>query len=62
LIFDKEKAIEDTKYDGYYCLIAIELYEPQQRIIDQFYRGLSDIEDNFKISKGDLDIRPVHVP
>ena len=33
---------------------------PDQRIIE-IYRGLSDIEDNFKVSKSDLDIRPVHV-
>ena len=31
-----------------------------QRVIE-IYRGLSDIEDNFKVSKSDLDIRPVHV-
>jgi len=31
-----------------------------QRIIE-IYRGLSDIEDNFKVSKSDLDIRPVYV-
>ena len=33
---------------------------PDQRIIE-IYRGLSDIEDNFKVSKSDLDIRPVYV-
>ena len=33
---------------------------PDQRVIE-IYRGLSDIEDNFKVSKSDLDIRPVHV-
>lgn len=60
LIFDEEKAIEDAKYDGYYCIISSELDMHAQRIID-IYRGLSDIEDNFKVSKSDLDIRPVHV-
>ena len=33
---------------------------PEQRIIE-IYRGLSDIEDNFRVSKSDLDIRPVFV-
>ena len=33
---------------------------PQQRVIE-IYRGLSDIEDNFKVSKSDLDIQPVYV-
>ena len=60
LIYDEEKAAEDAKYDGYYCLITSELEMPEQRVIE-IYRGLSDIEDNFKVSKSDLDIRPVHV-
>lgn len=60
LMYDEEKAIEDAKYDGYYCIITSELEMPDQRIIE-IYRGLSDIEDNFKVSKSDLDIRPVHV-
>ena len=60
LIYDEEKAIEDAKYDGYYCIITSELEMPDQRIIE-IYQGLSDIEDNFKVSKSDLDIRPVNV-
>lgn len=60
LIYDEEKAIEDAKYDGYYCILTSELDMPDQRIIE-IYRGLSDIEDNFKVAKSDLDIRPVHV-
>jgi transposase len=60
LIFDEEKANEDAKYDGYYCIITSELDMEDQRVIE-IYRGLSDIEDNFKVSKSDLDIRPVHV-
>jgi len=60
LIYDEEKAVEDAKYDGYYCIITSELEMPDQRIIE-IYRGLSDIEDNFKVSKSDLDIRPVYV-
>ena len=60
LLFDEGKAEEDAKYDGYYCIITSELEMPEQRVIE-IYRGLSDIEDNFKVSKSDLDIRPVHV-
>lgn len=60
LLFDEEKAREDAKYDGYYCLITSELDMPTARVIE-IYRGLSDIEDNFKVSKSDLDIRPVYV-
>lgn len=60
LMFDSEKAQEDAKYDGYYCLISSELDIPAQEIIE-IYRGLSEIEDNFKVAKSDLDIRPVFV-
>lgn len=60
LLLDEEKAEEDAKYDGYYCIITSELEMPDQRVIE-IYRGLSEIEDNFKVSKSDLDIRPVHV-
>ena len=60
LIFNEKKANEDAKYDGYYCLIASELDMETQRVIE-IYRGLSDIEDSFKVYKSDLDIRPVHV-
>jgi len=60
LIFNEEKANKDAKYDGYYSIITSELEMPEQRVIE-IYRGLSDIEDNFKVSKSDLDIRPVHV-
>jgi len=60
LLFDEEKAEEDAKYDGYYCIITSELEMPNQRVIE-IYRGLSDIEDNFKVTKSNLDIRPVYV-
>lgn len=60
MLFDEGKAEEDAKYDGYYCIITSELEMPDQRVIE-VYRGLSDIEDNFKVSKSDLDIRPVYV-
>ena len=60
LVFNSEKAAEDAKYDGYYCLITSELDMPDHRIIE-IYRGLSDIEDNFKVTKSNLDIRPVFV-
>ncbi len=60
MVFNDEKAAEDAKYDGYYCIITSELEMPSERVIE-IYRGLSDIEDNFKVAKSNLDIRPVHV-
>ncbi|MDD4566228.1 MAG: IS1634 family transposase [Eubacteriales bacterium] len=60
MVFNEEKAAEDAKYDGYYCIITSELDMADQHVIE-IYRGLSDIEDNFKVSKSNLDIQPVHV-
>lgn len=60
LIFNEEKANEDAKYDGYYSIVTSELEMSAERIIE-IYRGLSDIEDNFKVTKSDLDIQPVYV-
>jgi transposase len=60
LIFDEQKAIDDAKYDGYYCLISSELDMPHKRIVE-IYRGLSEIEDSFKVTKNNFDIQPVYV-
>jgi transposase len=60
LQLDLEKIKEDELLDGYYCIITSELDMPDSKIIDT-YRGLSDIEDNFKVSKSNLRIRPVYV-
>ena len=40
--------------------MGTELDMPDSRAIE-IYRGLSDIEDNFKVSKSYLDLRPVFV-
>jgi len=60
LLFDEKKAAEDAMFDGYYCLISSELDMPQQQIVE-IYRGLSEIEDSFKVTKSNLNIRPVYV-
>ena len=60
LEFDNEKAIEDAKYDGYYCVITSELDMPANRVTE-IYSGLSSIEDNFKVTKSNLEVRPVYV-
>jgi len=58
--FDFEKLSEDEKYDGYYCLVTSELDMSDGDIIDT-YRGLWEIEETFKITKGTLEARPVYV-
>jgi hypothetical protein len=60
LIFDTEKAAEDELYDGYYCIVTSELDMADLRVIE-IYRGLSDIEDNFKVTKSNLDVQPVYL-
>jgi hypothetical protein len=58
--FDYEKLKEDEKYDGYYCLVTSELDMANSDIIDT-YRGLWEIEETFKVTKGTLEARPVYV-
>jgi transposase len=58
--FDFEKLTEDEKYDGYYGLVTSELDMTDSDIIDT-YRGLWEIEETFKVTKGTLEARPVFV-
>lgn len=51
----KEEAL-----DGYYLLLTSEMDTPDDRIID-IYRGLWRIEESFKITKSELEARPVYV-
>ena len=45
---------------GYYTLMTSETQAPDKEIIGK-YRGLSRIEDSFRITKSDLEGRPVYV-
>lgn len=58
--FDFEKLAEDEKYDGYYSIVTSELNMPDGDIIDT-YRGLWEIEETFKVTKGTIEARPVYV-
>ncbi|NLB81526.1 MAG: IS1634 family transposase [Clostridiaceae bacterium] len=59
-IFDERKLREDEKLDGYYAIISSELDKTDEEIIE-IYRGLWRIEESFKVSKSDLETRPVFV-
>jgi len=59
-IFDEEKFKEDSKYDGYYAIITSEINLTDDEIIEK-YRGLSEIENSFRILQSDLLARPVNV-
>jgi transposase len=63
---DMEIFKEDEKYDGYYCIVT-NLFDEDgsgkfsdDKIIDM-YHGLWRIEDNFRVTKSELETRPVHV-
>ena len=55
-----DKIREEEKYDGYYSIVTSELEMNDLDIIDT-YRGLWEIEETFKITKSDLEARPVYV-
>ena len=58
--FDYEKLAEEEKYDGYYSIVTSELHMGDNEIIET-YRGLWEIEETFRIAKGDLEARPIYV-
>lgn len=60
LFLDEEKIKQDEQLDGYYAIVTSELDESDDRIIE-IYRGLWRIEESFKITKSNLDARPVYL-
>jgi transposase len=60
LELDIKKLEEDEKYDGYYVIVTSEYKETADRIIEM-YRGLWKIEESFRVTKSDLEARPVYV-
>jgi transposase len=59
-VFDEEKLREEEKYDGYYAIVTSELEKTDDEIIE-IYRGLWKIEESFKVTKSDLETRPVYL-
>jgi transposase len=60
LSFDDAKLKEDELYDGYYVIVTNRYNAPDDWVINT-YRGLWRIEETFKITKRDLEARPVNV-
>ncbi len=60
LELDLKKLKEDEALDGYYVIITSEYEETDDRIIEM-YRGLWRIEESFRVTKSDLEARPVYV-
>lgn len=59
-VIDKEKIMEDTKYDGYFCIITSEMDYDYNKILE-VYSNLWKIEESFRITKSDLEVRPIYV-
>jgi hypothetical protein len=59
-VFDEEKLREEEKYDGYYAIVTSESKKSDEEIIG-IYRGLWKIEESFKVTKSDLEARPVYL-
>ncbi len=57
---DEERISEDAKYDGYFCIITSELEYDYKKIME-VYGGLWRIEESFRITKSDLEVRPIYV-
>jgi transposase len=57
---DTEKIMEDEKYDGYYVIITSEINMPDHEVAKR-YHELWEIEHSFRITKSDLETRPVYV-
>jgi hypothetical protein len=60
LLFDEVKLSEEEMFDGYYSIVTSEKEMSDEDIIDT-YRGLWEIEETFRITKGTLEARPVYL-
>ena len=60
LVFDLARVLEEEKYDGYYSIVTSEKGMSDWEIIDT-YRGLWQIEETFRITKGTLEAQPVYL-
>ena len=60
LSLDLDKIQEEERFDGYYAIVSSELDKTDEEIID-IYRELWKIEETFKITKSELETRPVYV-
>lgn len=57
---DIEKLNEEEEFDGYYAIVTSECDLLDEQVVDT-YRGLWRIEESFRITKSDLETRPVYV-
>ncbi len=60
LSLDLEKIKEEEKFDGYYSIVTSE-ENLSDLEIRNIYKGLSKIEETFKITKSEFNARPINV-
>ena len=60
LEINEEKLRQEEALDGYYVLLTSEMDKKDDEIIE-IYRGLWRIEESFKVTKSELEARPVFV-
>jgi transposase len=60
LSFNDELLAEEEKYDGYYVIATNRHDKPDDWVMDT-YHELWRIEETFKVTKSDLEARPVYV-
>jgi len=60
LSLDEDKIAEEEALDGYYVIVSSEMDKTDEEIID-IYRGLWRIEETFKVTKSELEDRPVYM-
>lgn len=60
LKLDEDRLRKEEALDGYYAIITSEYKESADHIIE-IYRGLWRIEESFRVTKSDLEARPVYV-
>ena len=59
-LLDKKKLEAFKSHFGFYQIITSEINMPVPEVIEK-YHGLTRIEDQFRVMKGDLETRPVYV-
>jgi transposase len=59
-VFNQEKYERDLALDGYYCIVTNDLSLGPLDIIHHYHQ-LSKIEESFKVTKSDLEGRPIYV-
>lgn len=60
LQLNEDKIAAEAKFDGYYSIVTSEL-EMSDTKMHEVYRGLSRIEDSFKVTKTYFNSRPIYV-